>query len=126
MSRWKSPTRSRASIGGMPGALRRAALEAARRVSPQSLEAYDLFLLGNEARIRVKHEEHGRAMELLRRAVALDPSFQPAHFALALGHWNEVDYGWAPFQSAMDEWLNEAQAAVALDPGDAMGHVALG
>jgi TolB-like protein/DNA-binding SARP family transcriptional activator len=114
------------SIGGMPGALRRAALEAARRRSPQSLEAYDLFLLGNEARIRVKQEDHGRAMDLLQRAVALDPSFEPAHVALALGHWNEVDYGWAPFHSAMDAWLNEAQAAVALDPGDAMGHVALG
>src|SRR5262249_24553223 len=34
------------SIGGQPGALRRAVLDVARRRSPQSLKAYDLFLLG--------------------------------------------------------------------------------
>jgi TolB-like protein/DNA-binding SARP family transcriptional activator len=114
------------SIGGQPGALRRAVLDIARRRSPQTLQAYDLFLLGNEARLRITKEDHDRSMELLQRAVALDPMFQPAHVALALGHWNEVDYGWAPFQPSMDAWLKEAQRAVELDPGDAMGHALLG
>jgi TolB-like protein/class 3 adenylate cyclase/tetratricopeptide (TPR) repeat protein len=114
------------SIGGAPGALRQAVLDVARRRSSQNLEAYDFFLLGNEARLRLKQEDHPKAMELLHRAVALEPSFQPAHAALALAHWIEVDYNWAPFQAAMDAWLNEAQQAVALDPGDAMAHVALG
>src|SRR5262245_24552927 len=86
------------SIGGALGALRRAVLDVAHRRSPQSLEAYDLFLLGNEARLRIKQEELGKSMELLRRAVDLDPTFQPAHVGLAMGHWMEVDYGWAPFQ----------------------------
>jgi len=114
------------SIGGAPGALRRAVLDVAHRRSPQSLEAYDLFLLGNEARLRLTKEDHYKAMELLRKVVALDPTFEPAHVALAFGYWIEVDYSWAPFQSAMDGWLKEAQQAVDLDPGDALGHVALG
>ena len=46
--------------------------------------------------------------------------------ALALGHWNEVDYGWAEWPRAMDAWLAEAQQGAALDPGDAMAHVLLG
>ncbi|MFO1046706.1 MAG: adenylate/guanylate cyclase domain-containing protein [Geminicoccaceae bacterium] len=114
------------ALGGSRGAIQEARLEAARYRAPQSLEAFDLYLLGTELRVRLTPKDHAEGMELLRRSVAADPLFATAWIGLALGYWNQVDYGWAPFDQAMAQWLAAASRAVELDPGNALGHVALG
>lgn len=76
-----------AVIGLIEPQLRRVEIERARRKRPENLDAYDLYLqalpLMQGVRI-VQLEDFDRAIELLERAIALDPDFAPA---LALAAW---------------------------------------
>lgn len=76
-----------AVIGLIEPQLRRAEIERARRRRPDNLDAYDLYLQAlpfmQGVRI-VQLEDFDRAIELLGRAIALDPDFAPA---LALAAW---------------------------------------
>jgi tetratricopeptide (TPR) repeat protein len=101
--------------------------ERARRKPPESLEAYELYLLGIEAKHRFTKEDTIRAVELLNKAITLDPGFARAYVGLAWCHLNEAIYGWTddPTQS-MDKFAAFARKAVALDGADAEAHLALG
>jgi len=76
-----------AVIGLIEPQLRRAEIERARRKRPENRDAYDLYLqalpLMQGVRI-VQLKDFDRAIELLERAIALDPDFAPA---LALAGW---------------------------------------
>ncbi|WP_082528158.1 winged helix-turn-helix domain-containing protein [Devosia sp. Root105] len=76
-----------AVIGLIEPQLRRAEIERARRKRPENLDAYDLYLQAlpfmQGVRI-VQLEDFDRAIELLERAISLDPDFAPA---LALAAW---------------------------------------
>jgi len=76
-----------AVIGLIEPQIRRAEIERARRKRPESLDAYDLYLqaLPFMQGVRVVQLAHfDRAIELLERAIAIDPDFAPA---LALAAW---------------------------------------
>ena len=80
---------------------------------PKSPEAYDLFLRGNAiSRDPVPNKE---AIGMLKRAVALDPTYAPAWSALGLRHYFDGHYsdGGPP---AFERARNALAQALSLDP----------
>jgi serine/threonine protein kinase/Flp pilus assembly protein TadD len=87
-------------------------LAAERRTA--NVRAFEEYLLGRQYRDGVSVERHQRAQAAFQRAVALDPSFAPAHAGLALA---AADIGGATMQIApFDLALSEAERAMALAP----------
>ncbi|QIG46294.1 adenylate/guanylate cyclase domain-containing protein [Nordella sp. HKS 07] len=112
-------------IGGWSGVINEAELLAAKRKQPVDLDAYSLFLLGDEARRGLSEESMRRAVDLLKRAIATDPTLGRAHTSLAWAYTRlmlfQTDMG-PTIQLA----LEEARRAIELDPLDARAHTALG
>jgi TolB-like protein/class 3 adenylate cyclase len=115
------------TLGGYEGRLAQASRERARRKPPESLQAYDLYLLGVEEKHRFTKEGDIRARQLLGEAIALDPGLARAYVALCWVHLDDVMLGWSdnPGRS-LGEFATAAKKAVALDDADAEAHVALG
>jgi serine/threonine-protein kinase len=93
-----------------------------------SVEAYSLYLEGRYLWNKRPGDVVWQALERFERAIALDPSFAPAHAALAsvygtLGAW---EYGVLPPAEALAKAKAAAQRALALDPRLAAGHTAMG
>jgi serine/threonine protein kinase/Tfp pilus assembly protein PilF len=79
-----------------------------------NLPAYEEYLLGRQYRDGASLERHQRAQAAFQRAVALDPSFAPAHAGIALA---SADIGSATMQTnPYDVALAEAEEAMALAP----------
>jgi eukaryotic-like serine/threonine-protein kinase len=80
----------------------------------KNVRAYEEYLLGRQYRDGVSVERDQRAQAAFQRAVALDPSFAPAHAGIALA---AADIGSATMQTApYDLALAEAEKAMALAP----------
>jgi TolB-like protein len=112
-------------IGGYySGSLVGAGQEAAKRKRPQDLTAYDLYLLGMEAKHRGTREGMEEGAALLRRSLAIDPTFARAWtgmFWALYGLSGMVD----ETPEARKEREDAARRAVELDPEDAEARVAL-
>ena len=78
----------------MSGVLTRAGRESARRKPPENLQAYENYLLGIEHKHRFTQEDNQKALELLNKAIELDPGFARAYVGLALAHGVAVENGW--------------------------------
>ena len=99
--------------GGVLGAAR----DAARHKPAESLQAYELYLLANEQRLEWTREGNAKALELIQRALALDPRFAAGHIELALIYRQQIDAGFAgSVDEVMARWLETATTAVDLDP----------
>ena len=99
---------------------------AARRKPPGDLTAYDLYVLGVEAKHRMTQAGWAEAAELLQRAIELDPSLARAWTALSWVRSMRAaarDADAVPLRRAA---LSAASRAVELDPADAEAHAALG
>jgi TolB-like protein/DNA-binding winged helix-turn-helix (wHTH) protein/Tfp pilus assembly protein PilF len=82
----------------------------------QSVEAYDLFLRGQQASVRQDPDDNARAQELFGKAIALDPNFARAYAALALTCVNDWRFQWSSdAERGADEALRLARHAVELD-----------
>ncbi len=111
---------------GMGGVLTRAGREIARRKPPESLQAYENYLLGIEHKHRFTPEDDQKALELLNKAVELDPGFARAYVGLAFAHGVAVENGWTTsIPDSLDAMLKALRKALALDPSDGQAHVAL-
>jgi tetratricopeptide (TPR) repeat protein len=64
--------------GVIEPALQAAEVERARRKLPQNLDAYDWYLRALSALYSYTAEGKGRALELLRRSIAIDPNYAAA------------------------------------------------
>lgn len=113
------------TLASTRGVVQQAVLSDARKRAPQDLEVYDLYLIGDDLRRHFTEVDNDKAIQTLQRAIAKEPDFEPAWVILALCYWNRVDNVWGDIPDDMDQWLKAANRAVALDPGDAMAHVAL-
>jgi TolB-like protein len=113
-----------AKIGGYTGTIAAAERDTARRKRPQDLNAYDLYLLGIEAKHRETRESVEEAIQLLKRSVEIDPKFARAWAGLAWSY-----YVLAGFVDDTPELqrarMDAAMRAVELDPMDAEAHAAL-
>jgi eukaryotic-like serine/threonine-protein kinase len=84
----------------------------ARSAPTQNMEAYDTYLRGRYWLL--KNDEDPRGVEMIERAVALDPAFGSAHSALALAYAGRF---WFKQEAAWEEKAAvEVQKALALDP----------
>ena len=113
------------SIGGINGATRRALLEKARAKPPQSLQAFDLFLLARAERARDTKEANARAVELAKQAIELDPGFGRAYTLLAFLYEDQALDGFADYAAVADLWLAAATRAAELDPDSGWARLVL-
>lgn len=109
-------------LSGGSGLVQQAGRIAARRKQPGSVDAYEAYLLGTESLERLSQPDVEKAVDLLKRAVELDPGFARA--------WLELYHAYdllGAFNVAPETNRALAQAAaaraLALDPGDAEAHV---
>lgn len=131
--RWNRPSRDIfvvqdeivAAIGGRldgtwTGVMAQALRDEARRQPDRSLDAFELYLLGAEAKHRFTPEGYDAAMRYLRRALVIDPDFVEALVALSIVATFKADI--TPDAAASDALFAEAarlaEKAVALDPDD--------
>ncbi len=112
-------------IGGGAGLVQTAGREAARRKRPQSLSAYDLYLLGSEAIEKFTAEDNAKAIHLLMQAVEIDPGFARAWIELSHAHGLAAGFG-GDAAAARKAAMAAAVRAVSLDPLDAEAHVVMG
>jgi TolB-like protein/DNA-binding winged helix-turn-helix (wHTH) protein/Flp pilus assembly protein TadD len=88
-----------------------------RRGTTDSLAAYDEFLRGRTAYVRLTPEDNAIARAHFSRATELDPEFARAYAGLALTWAREVMDGWSSDpDEALAEAANYAATAEALDP----------
>jgi TolB-like protein len=106
------------------GVFTEAGIAAAKRKRPGNLDAYDLYLLGTEARNRNTKEGVEEALRLLTRAVEIDPTLARAWVGLSWTHgWTE-HFGATPVAARRGR-EEAARRALELDPSDAEAHAAM-
>ena len=88
-----------------------------------NLEAYSLYLQAQQAVPLADRARNLAAMDLLRRAIALDPQFALARARLA---YRLVFMAYYDDQSYIDKGIAEAQDALRVDPNLPHGHFTLG
>ena len=91
-----------------------------RRAPTESLVAYDYFLRGREYHHRWTREDNTRAMEMLERAIALDPVFALAHAWLACALFQRTFF--EPDHTLVTRCWDAIQRAYALDDGESEVH----
>jgi DNA-binding SARP family transcriptional activator len=91
-----------------------------RRAPTESLAAYDCFLRGREYHHRWTREDNARAIEMLERAVTLDPVFSLAHAWLACAFFSRTFFESDP--TLVTRCWNAIQRAYALDDGQSEVH----
>jgi adenylate cyclase len=92
-----------------------------------SPEAYDCFLRGRELWYRQTKDSNALALEMLSRAVELDPNFAPAHAFLAIAHVRDYLNQWSASPSlSLERGLQSAQRAANANGDDPHALWALG
>jgi TolB-like protein/Tfp pilus assembly protein PilF len=88
-----------------------------------SVAAYELYIRARNAQAKTSEERLALQIELLHKAVALDPRFALAYAELANAHYFQGAYG---DLSALSRGLEAANKAIEIDPQLAMAHRVLG
>jgi TolB-like protein/Tfp pilus assembly protein PilF len=96
-----------------------------RHAPTSNLEAYDLFLRGDEASWRFTKEANAQARQLFEQAIALDPQYAAAYAALSMAQL-DTWYHWEPFRFSLDQSFALAQRAVELNASLPIAHSVLG
>lgn len=99
----------------------------ARRKPTESLNAWECYQRGLWHIYQYKDEDTRKALELLEKAVELDPSFASAHGGIAFSLYVYVIMGVSNDRAAdLERGLTAGQTAVSLDENDPFAHVGLG
>jgi TolB-like protein/Flp pilus assembly protein TadD len=101
----------------------RAALAARPTANP---DAYDAYLRANDFDDRSSRADEARAIELYRRAVALDSNFAAAWARLGQAEAVEWWFGWDRTPETLAAAGTAIRRALALDPDLPTAHVAMG
>ena len=88
-----------AVAGAVEPSLRQAETLRARGKPTDSLDAYDLYLRAMAHYDAVAREENEQALDLLTRALAMDPAFVAAKGAFAIVSVQRYYQGWAPLEA---------------------------
>jgi TolB-like protein len=106
-------------VGAIVPSLQQAEVERVRRKPPGSIDAYDLYLRALPLFHTFTREGNATALELVRRALALDPDFI---LAVILGEkcWAlQFTQGWSPIDEALAECMQYARRAAQIDKDNA-------
>ena len=110
-------------IAGGLGAIEKTEVSSIARKSPDQIQSYDLVLRAHDQMYLWTHESFGKARELLRQAIAVDPESARARREIAwlavVGLINRLDKPPVPPQ----EIVAQASKAVQLDPSDGRAHM---
>jgi adenylate cyclase len=104
-------------VATLPGRLEAADLERVRRKPPDNLAAYEYVLRGKIHHHRGTKEDNAQAMQLLEKAIELDPGYPEAHAWLActLGQADARGYLSALPGATLEQVTKRLQTAYALD-----------
>lgn len=108
-------------LGGGAGLVQEVGRISAHRKPPESLNAYELYLLGTEKLEQVNQPGVEEAVRLLTRAVELDPGLARAWVELSHSHGVLSGFGVEPDKNRALS-AEAAERAVRLDPSDAEAH----
>ncbi len=107
-------------VGAIEPSLRMAEIERARRKRPDSLAAYDLYLRALTPLNEFRADANAEALELLQRAIEIDPGYAPALAYAAWCYEQRLLHDWPTKQESDAETATElARAALASKSGDA-------
>ena len=110
-------------IAGGFGAIEKTEVSSIARKSPDQIQSYDLVLRAHDQMYLWTHESFGKARELLRQAIAVDPESARARREIAwlavVGLISRLDKPPVPPQ----EIVAQASKAVQLDPSDGRAHM---
>jgi TolB-like protein/class 3 adenylate cyclase/Flp pilus assembly protein TadD len=80
-------------VGIVEPSIRQTEIERSRRKRPESLDAYDLCLRASPYQRLATLDEVEKAEPLLTKALALDPSYAPAHNLIGWCHFRRFQFG---------------------------------
>lgn len=107
-------------VGELEPTMRKAEIARARRKPAENLGAYDLYLQALPHTYVVRPDENLQALDLLERAIALDPNYAPA---LSHGAWclvQRLTRGWAAYgDNDRAHAVSWARRALAIGSDDA-------
>jgi serine/threonine-protein kinase len=93
---------------------------------PQSLEAYDLYLLGRHHWNKRTQSEMSLALDLYRQAAGADPSYAPAYSGIADASALLASWQFASPAAMYPQAVEAARRAIELDPSSADAHASIG
>ena len=105
-------------VGVIEPTLRKAEIERARRKRPDSLDAYDLYLQALPLTFTAMPEDADKGLELLGRAIELEPDYAAAHAMIAWCHEQRYLRG-GLHEEARQAALHHARTAIAVGGDDA-------
>jgi adenylate cyclase len=99
----------------------------ARRKREGNLDVWDLLMRGLWHVTQFSRADNAKGRRLLRKAIKIDPTNAQIYGQIALTHMYDALYQWSRDpRSSMEQALETAQKAVALDSGDAVAQAVLG
>jgi len=113
-----------AVAGVIEPSINRVETRRATRRPPESLGCYDLYLQAAHLRARLQKESVVRSLELLERALLLDPDYAPALAQAAGCHSQLLSSGWASDPDYHRRQGHELAARALRDGGDDPGVLA--
>lgn len=114
-------------VGAIEPTLRKVEMERVRRRPAENLDAYDLYLRALPQVYAFRPNDNLAALELLEKAIELDPAYAPALAYAAWCHEQRLVRGWSPVgQDDVRTATALAHRAIAAGGGDAMALVTAG
>ena len=114
-------------VGAIEPTLRRAEIERSRRVRPENLDAYDLYLRAVPLTYAFRADDNSEALRLLHEAIKLDSDYAPALAYAAWCYEQRLTRGWETTRDTDAETsIALARRAIATNSDDANALAAAG
>lgn len=108
-------------IGAIEPTIRKAEIERARRKPVDNLGAYDLYLRALPHIYAIRPDENLAALDLLSKAIDLDPTYAPALAHAAWCHVQRITRAWSPIgEDDLATAISLARRALAAGNDDAV------
>jgi adenylate cyclase len=111
-----------AIVSVLPGRVEDATRDRAARKPTENMAAYECVATAKTLHHRSTRGGNVRAMELIERAIALDPKYAHAHAWKACIVGQQLTYGWCDAEAGLRIIEEEAVTAAALDDNDSDVH----